>query len=131
MDRIRQAAVLDIVEDDTATREAVKEFLTGRGMTVEAFPSCESFLARSPTATEGYLLLDYHFSGMDGFQLMEILRERGETLPVILYTGRFNGSLKRRAERYPEVIAFLQKPVGGQSLLDALQQAFRTGEANP
>jgi two-component system CheB/CheR fusion protein len=128
IDRLRQATVLYLVEDDAATREAVKEFLTGRGMTVEAFENCEAFLAHAPSVSDGYLLLDYHFSGMDGFQLMDVLRERGTTLPVIFYTGRFDHGLKRRAEGYPEVIAFLQKPLGGQSLLDSLQDAFRSNE---
>lgn len=123
----QQSPTVFTVEDDDATRESITAFLKGRGYRVCAFASCEEFLAQLDPTENGCLLLDYHFDGMTGFELLDALRARGASLPTILYTGRFDAGIQRRAAGYPEVVAFLQKPLGGTAVTDALVKALASG----
>ena len=69
------------------------------------------------------MLLDLHMPGVNGLELIEIMRHRGWDLPVIAMTGRSDDLLKDRALR-AGVVALLDKPIGESTLIQTLERAF-------
>jgi FixJ family two-component response regulator len=112
-----------IVEDDEAARHSLVASLESLGCTVKTYCSCEGFLKDAENREKGCLLLDFHFSGLSGLDMLDLLHEARIFIPTVLFTGRFGALLKRRASDYPEVVSVLDKPLGRQPLLDALMQA--------
>ena len=113
-----------IVEDDEAMRHSTTALLEMLGYEVITFATCEEFLDHVEGVENSCLLLDYHFDGLSGLGLLETLGERGISIPTVLYTGRFNAALRRRAADRPEIVAVIEKPAGGHAIVDAVARAF-------
>ena len=113
--------MLSIIEDDDAARESLYIFLECAGMACRSFDSCESFLAVGPDV-EDCLILDIDMPGMSGLELLEYLRGRGESLPVILVTGLSSPDTAERAKA-ADAVAVLQKPFDPNALLELIQSA--------
>ena len=112
-----------VVDDDDAVRDSVRAVLESFGIDVRDFRSASDFLARVPQPAHGCLLLDLHMPHMGGLELLELIRQRGWNLPVIILTGRGDEQAKERALR-AGVIALLDKPVEESTLMRALNWAF-------
>ena len=115
-----------VIEDDEAARHSTTTLLEMLGYTVLPFASCEAFLAQADSMGHACLLLDYHFDGLSGFALLDKLQEWGIFMPTVIYTGRFNAVLRRRAADRPEIVAVVEKPVGGRAIAEAIAKAFAT-----
>ena len=111
-----------VVDDDDAVRDSMCIFLEACGLDVHEFRSAREFLATMCARPSGCLLLDLHMPEMNGLELLELLRERGSQLPVVMFTGRSASVLKERAQRSGAVM--LDKPVRDDVLLKALDNAF-------
>jgi FixJ family two-component response regulator len=118
----RSAAIIDIVDDDEAVRDSMRVLLETYGFVVREYASAQEFLASSNQPVCGCLLLDLHMPGMTGLDLLDTLRARGWTEPIILMTGRSDSVLKERAGR-AGAVAMLDKPVDDDVLLRALGRA--------
>jgi two-component system response regulator FixJ len=114
-----------IVEDDDAARHSLAASLEALGCSVRTFASCEAFLAQVNEVGPGCLLLDYHFKGLSGLELLDLLRDAGISIPTVLFTGRFGALLRHRAVEFPSIVAILDKPLEGRQLLNALYRASR------
>ena len=112
-----------VVDDDEAVRDSMRAVLESFGIDVSDYPSAGDFLARVSAPTNGCMLLDLHMPGMSGLELLELMRQRGWDLPVIVITGRSDDLLKERALR-AGVVALLDKPVDESTLMNALDRAF-------
>lgn len=113
-----------VVDDDDAVRDSMCIFLESCGLDVSEFRSAREFLATLCARPSGCLLLDLHMPEMNGLELLELLRERGSRLPVVMFTGRSDSSLKERAQKSGAVM--LDKPVSDEILLGALNRAFES-----
>jgi two-component system response regulator FixJ len=111
-----------VVDDDDAVRDSMCIFLESCGLDVREFRSAREFLATLCAHPSGCLLLDLHMPEMNGLELLELLRERGSQLPVVMFTGRSDSVLKERASRSGATM--LDKPVNDTLLLSALDRAF-------
>lgn len=77
-----------LVEDDPVLADGISRILTGHGMVVD--------LAHSGTDADTVLqqeeadivVLDIGLPGIDGFEVVRRMRERGSTIPVLLLTAR-------------------------------------------
>jgi two-component system response regulator FixJ len=116
-----------VVDDDDAVRDSMCIFLESCGLDVREFRSAREFLATLCAHPTGCLLLDLHMPEMNGLELLELLRERGSQLPVVMFTGRSDSALKERALRSGAVM--LDKPVSDDILLGALDRAFEAAAA--
>ena len=112
-----------LVENDEAARHSLVASLDALGFDVKSFESCEEYLASADTLGKGCLLLDYHFNGMSGLDLLDRLDAAGFSVPTILISGRFGGFLRKRAPGIPNVVTVLDKPLKGRDLLEALRLA--------
>jgi two-component system, LuxR family, response regulator FixJ len=105
---IRQPEI-HIVDDDEAVRDSLDVYLTLKDLKVAVFASAQDFLDHGPALLD-LLILDVNMPQIDGFALLEILKEKECTCPVILMSGLGDPNLKARAER-AGVAAFIDKPI--------------------
>lgn len=66
------------------------------------------------------LITDVDLPGMDGIELLDLLRKQGRKLPVIVMTGHPSSFIRQRALECGAQ-AFLEKPVEPAALLDLLR----------
>jgi len=118
-----------VVDDDPLVRDAIKQALELEGMRVEDFSSAELFLADYRGHGLCCLLVDAHLPGMNGVELLELLRRRGELIPTIMITGASDISIAV-ATMKAGAIDFIEKPVGVDELLGAIGRAFEQAKDN-
>jgi FixJ family two-component response regulator len=86
-----------VVDDDDSAREALKCFLEAEGFAVRIYSSAKGFLREVEVPSNSCLVTDYHMPGMDGLELVDELRLRGNSIPAILITGDANPHVRDRA----------------------------------
>ena len=109
-----------IVDDDQAVREALKFALELDGLAVDTCDSGAELLNHPRLPEARCLVLDYQMPGMNGFAVMNELKRRNVTLPVILITAPLSREVEQRA-RAAGVAGVLEKPL----LEDALVKKIR------
>ena len=117
------APVAYVVDDDPEIRATIRDVLEGDGRVVEDFADAEAFLEAYRPGGEGCLLVDAYLPGMSGVSLLNVLRERGDHLPVILITGSSDVSLAVRSMRMG-ACDFIEKPVSRSKLLASIARAI-------
>jgi FixJ family two-component response regulator len=111
-----------IVDDDESVPRALKRLLRSNGYQVVTFESAEDFLQFYPVQGEGCLILDIRLAGMSELDLYDNLAFSGVKVPVIFMTARDEPEWQEMAEK-AGAVAYLRKPFGEQSLLDAVHLA--------
>jgi len=112
-----------ILNDDDGVRDSLRLLLECEGFEAREFASCGEFLDASRSGDGDCLILDLHMPEMSGIELLERLRRRGETLPVILITGRFDAKIRERA-RAAGALAVVEKPYKAAEILNLVRQAL-------
>ncbi|PIW60514.1 MAG: response regulator [Candidatus Omnitrophica bacterium CG12_big_fil_rev_8_21_14_0_65_50_5] len=112
-----------IVDDDESMCRALKLLLDAYDFQVETFDSAEKFFSAIPNSVPGYLILDIHMPGLEGWEAQQRLFKSGSKRPVIVITADKNVALKEQALK-AGAIGFLQKPFNDQELVDLINQAF-------
>ena len=113
-----------IVDDDDAIRDALGWLFKTRGVSQQSFASAEDFLAHWSPELCGCILLDMRMSGMSGNELFDLLRERGNTLPVIFLTGHGDVPMAVAALKNG-AYDFVEKPCNDNELVDRVLEALR------
>lgn len=112
-----------VVDDDAAVRSALKFALEVEGFAVRLYEGPAALLADANLPERGCLVIDFRMPGVDGLQLINMLRARGIALPAILISGRVSKQLHSRAERLG-VNHVLEKPLSDAALVDSIRQAL-------
>ncbi len=86
-----------IVEDDTDLLDLMGTWLTRASFECVCCETAEEALAACDEATPDAAILDVRLPGMDAFELVELVRERGKDFPVILFTGHVDAATASRA----------------------------------
>ena len=76
-----------VVDDDDRIRSLLKRFLQERGYRVSTAPNADKALSTLNSLAFDLLVLDVMMPGMNGFELTEAIRKRGDT-PILLLTAR-------------------------------------------
>lgn len=77
-----------VVDDDDDIREMLQSTLTFAGFQVSTAANAHIALAMMSDEEPDALVLDVMMPGIDGFDFLHLLRQRGETLPVLFLTAR-------------------------------------------
>jgi two-component system response regulator FixJ len=86
-----------VVDDDDSAREALRCLLEAEGFGVRTYSSARGVLGETKVPDNSCLVTDYHMPGMDGLELVDELRLRGNSIPAILVTGDPNPHVRDRA----------------------------------
>jgi len=115
--------MVSIVDDDASLRRSLGNLLMSAGLRVETFESAETFLESGLLDNTGCLVLDLQMPGMGGLGLLKRLADSGTRLPVIILTAHGDDDMRRRTIQVGAT-AFLEKPVRGPVLLQAIRSAL-------
>lgn len=85
-----------LVEDDRSLREALADTLLLAGHDYQAVGSAEEALTAVAREAFSLVLSDVNMPGMDGHQLLALLRARQPQLPVLLMTA--HGAVERAVD---------------------------------
>ncbi|MCP2071124.1 UNVERIFIED_ORG: two-component system response regulator FlrC [Pseudomonas lini] len=106
-----------LVEDDRALREALADTLILAGHDYAAVGSAEEALLAVAREAFSLVVSDVNMPGMDGHQLLSLLRARQPQLPVLLMTA--HGAVERAVDAMRQGAAdYLVKPFEPKALLD-------------
>jgi len=106
-----------LVEDDRALREALADTLVLAGHDYAAVGSAEDALLAVGREAFNLVVSDVNMPGMDGHQLLGLLRARQPQLPVLLMTA--HGAVERAVDAMRQGAAdYLVKPFEPRALLD-------------
>jgi two-component system, LuxR family, response regulator FixJ len=117
------AATVFVVDDDPAARDSVAALVRAQGLQVETYPSAEDFLAAYDANRFGCAVVDMRMAGMTGVEMLETLRGKGSTLPIIIITGFGDIPTAVRALR-AGAFTFLEKPCQEHELSAAIGKAL-------
>jgi two-component system CheB/CheR fusion protein len=126
---VAQPPVVFVVDDDAAVRDELRGFIEAAGRPAEAYGGARAFLDAWRPDRNGCLVVDCRMPGMDGIELVERLRSDGHHLPAIMITGYGDVPLAIRAIK-AGAAGFIQKPVRGDDLLAAIDQALRQADGS-
>lgn len=111
--------LIAVVDDDYRVLESLEDLLQSSGYETLLSLSAEEFLQSPQRPHVRVLISDIGLPGMSGIELVRTLRQRSESVPTILITGRNEAHLEQDA-RDLEVLRFLTKPFDTSELLDIL-----------
>ncbi len=77
-----------IVDDDEAVLHMLYKVIRSCGMDAKTVSNGEQTLEITKSERFDLILLDVNMQGMDGFQVVETLRNRGIKTPIIIVSGR-------------------------------------------
>ena len=118
-----------VVDDEADIRELVSGILTDEGYAVRTAPDSASALSAIKARKPALVLLDIWMQGggMDGLELLDLVKELDADLPVIMISGHGNietavSAIKRGAYE------FLEKPFKSDRLLLVIERALETSQ---
>ena len=121
------AADVLVVDDEADIRELVAGILSDEGYAVRTANDSESALAAIKSRKPALLILDIWMQGggMDGLELLDLVKTLDPDLPVIMISGHGNietavSAIKRGAYE------FLEKPFKSDRLLLCVERALET-----
>jgi two-component system response regulator FixJ len=116
-------AVVHLVDDDEEVRRALAFLLGTAGLAVRVYESAISLLNALDAPRSGCIVSDVRMPGIDGLQLLQRLKDKKITLPVIIMTGHADVALAVEAMR-AGAVDFIEKPFSDDVLLGAIQAAL-------
>jgi FixJ family two-component response regulator len=121
-------AIVFVIDDDEAMREALRSLIRSVGLRVETFASAREFLTSQRPDAPACLVLDMRLPGLSGLDLQRELAAAAIHLPIIFITGHGDIPMTVQAMK-AGAVEFLTEPFRDQDLLDAIQQALERDRA--
>ena len=81
------SAVIHLINDDDAVREALAFSLTAAGLAIRVYASARDFLSVLTTIQPGCIVTDVQMPGLSGIELLRELKARDVDMPMIVMTG--------------------------------------------
>lgn len=117
-----------LVDDEAEFLEATSRVLARRGFSVRTAQDGETALKLLEEQLSQLVLLDLKMPGMDGMEVLQRIRQRWPSLPVIILTG--HGSPQQAVQAVQEgAFKFISKPFQIDQLREAAQQAIAIAES--
>jgi two-component system response regulator CpxR len=121
-----EASIL-LIEDDTDLSSLMSEYFSQHSFEVEVIGEGRKGLSRALEGNHDLILLDAMLPGLDGFDLLKMLRRR-RAVPVIMLTAR-TGQSDRIAGLDAGADDYLPKPFAPDELLARIRAVLRRTKA--
>ncbi len=121
-----ETAVIHVIDDDDAVRESLAFLLSTAGHVVHEHASARLFVeAGLPGAdpSASCIITDVRMPDMTGIDLLQHLKEKGSSVPVIVVTGHGDVPLAVEAMKLGAA-DFLEKPFDDVAILDTVKSAL-------
>lgn len=120
--RATPSPVVHIIDDDVSTRRALTRLMRSAGFDSLAFSSVDEFLASDFRYHHACIIADVHMPGINALELPARLRQLEADIPVIFVTADYSSRTRDRVRNCGGV-AYFNKPVDDQALIDTIQWA--------
>ena len=120
---MRNDAVVHVIDDDDAARDALRFMLEAAGVRVRTYESAMDFLAGLANAEAGCVITDVRMPEITGIELLEQLKQADDRFPVIVITGHGDIPLAVEAMKLGAV-DFFEKPYDDEAMLAAVRSAL-------
>ncbi len=124
---VQKEGLVYVIDDDESVRRGFQLLLLSAGFNVRTFSSAKEFLESVSASDSGLIVLDMRMPGITGLNLLKILAHRKTRMKIIAISALDDAPTKALA-RELGAIAFFQKPMDGQALIDTISWA--RGDAN-
>lgn len=108
-----------IVEDDPDGQEVLARMLFRAQFTIELTSNAEDALKILQGQAYAAIVIDLALPGMDGFALLEQIRQRNDDLPCVAITAFHTPMLKQRVMAHG-FNAYFAKPIDDHRFVDEL-----------
>ncbi|HEY1186968.1 MAG TPA: response regulator, partial [Gemmata sp.] len=112
-----------VVDDDPLIRESLSRLLGSVRLSVQAFENGELFLEQVGVERPGCAIIELRMPGLSGLAVLDRLKARELSPPVILLTKHGTVPIAARAMR-AGAVHVLVKPYSDQEVLDTVQEAL-------
>lgn len=109
-----------IVDDDDAVRNAISLLLQSEDIPAFSYASAEAFLKNNRDFNSGCLLLDVRMPDVNGLELLDLLKKKNVTIPVIFITGHGDINMAVRAMK-DGAADFIEKPFNNDHLISKVK----------
>lgn len=123
-------ATIAVADNDEAVRESLAVLLESHGFRARAFSSGRELLHGHAAEPADCLVVDHQMPGLTGLDVLQMLRGRGDTTPVILLPDTPDSALYARANSLGAATV-LYKPASHAELMVAVQRAVASGKRQP
>jgi FixJ family two-component response regulator len=120
---MKNDALVYLVDDDEAVRDALGMLFKSIGLRFEACASALEFLERYDPARHACLVADIRMPGLSGLELQERLNQQQAEIPIIFITGHGDVPMAVNAMK-SGASDFIQKPFREQDLIDRINKAL-------
>lgn len=117
-----------ILDDDAATRNAMKLLFKSKGIPFAAFATPREFYEGYSEKPFCCVILDHKMPGATGLEVLREMRVRNILVPVIMLSGHADVSLTVEAMK-AGAVDVLEKPVDNAILVEKVQDACLKAEA--
>ena len=115
--------IVYVIDDDDGARRSLEFLLCCAGVRARGFASADAFLKDSPPLEGACVVTDVRMPGTSGMELVETLKARGASIPVIMITGHADVPLAIQAMK-AGVADFIEKPFDDDIMLGAIRRAL-------
>ncbi len=115
--------IVAVVDDDPAVCGSLKFALELEEFVVRTYHSGAELLRAGDLEGFNCFVVDQRMPGMTGMELIEALRKRQVSTPVILIISHPNAALSARAQK--AAIPIVEKPLLGNALVEHIREACR------
>jgi FixJ family two-component response regulator len=122
-DRGQIPKTIAVVDTDPAVRSSLEFSLVAEGLRVAAFTLGQDLIDAANTGPIDCLVIEQRLEDLSGIEVIERLRQRGFSAPVILLVTHPKADLRRRAGQVG--VAIVEKPLMGNALTDKLHELIK------
>lgn len=134
--QMSEDATIHVIDDDPAVRDSLTVLLSAEGFRVKTHHSARHFLGYFEPYESGCVVTDARMPEMTGLELMETMKARRMSLPVVVMTAYADVALAVQAMKHG-AFDFLEKPFDNEALVSCVRMAlaqeqedhFRVAEA--
>lgn len=116
-----EAIKILLVDDESQFVDILARRLAMRGFNTRVVHTGEAAIKAVAEATD-VMILDLRMSGMDGFEVMQVVRDSHPDIRIIILTG-YGGDTEEQTAYRMGADAFLRKPVEIEELIQCIDLA--------
>jgi two-component system response regulator FixJ len=109
-------------------RDSLEMLLASQDYETKLFRDGNEFLQAAPFLPFGVVIVDLQMPGMDGLEMLDRLKARKISFPVVVITGFGNITVAVKAMR-AGAIDFVEKPFSEKTILASMELAFASPNA--
>jgi len=120
--------IVFVVDDDASVRESLRSLIDSAGWKPQTFVSAQEFLSCPRAISPSCLVLDVTLPGLSGLELQKRISVDRVDMPIIFISGYGDVPMTVQAMK-AGAVEFLTKPLGGEALLKAIENAIERSRA--